>query len=74
MYEDVLDDGALQAMWDEHPEAFQVGELQDEIDRLEEELDEARRQCEAYKSALESTGEVLALAKAITSSPLSVEP
>ena len=74
MYEDVLDDGALQAMWDEHPEAFHVDALQEEVDRLKEELDEARRQRDAYKSALETTGEVLALAKAITSSRLSVEP
>ena len=47
MYEDVLDDGALQAMWDEHPEAFHVDAMQEEVDRLKEELDEARRQLSA---------------------------
>lgn len=43
MYEDVLDESAIGAMWDEHPEAFQVDELQAEVDRLKGELEEARR-------------------------------
>lgn len=41
MYEDVLDDSALEAMWAEHPEAFQVGELRERIDELEAKLAEA---------------------------------
>ena len=43
MYEDVLSESAIEAMWDEHPEAFQVDELQAEVDRLKGELEEARR-------------------------------